>query len=429
MEIDQFKLKVLEKKDLEQFYTKPPTITLTSHENYELLESNFINEIHNNIFKDIIRFKSNEIIKPNETTDTQGIIWDSLKLKQEILNLRKFKNKSFTNIIGSKKLGKKAINIRLSNEAKDWNFNRFIRTSPKMSHFQLINQTLCCDSSNNIYFIDSFNLIKRVSIEGKVSLVLKLDEKITVMESYKEFLLIGTLAGWFYIKNLQTNELTKRLISYNIINSINCYNDEISISTNDGNLIKLKDFSKETAINFPWAINSISNYNKLKLISGDNLNSFIIDNRIHESKPIIILKGHYDYSFSCDWSKDGIQLVTSNQDSTVRLYDIRNYNKSKYCFGEENNAVRSVKFSLNDKYLNFNENIDSINLINLENLEKGIKSKQVFKIFGKLTNSIFMNYDDYENQLLTIGVCDNSIGGIVQYKLENDNGCIDFDYW
>jgi WD40 repeat protein len=168
------------------------------------------------------------------------------------------------------------------------------------------------------------------------------------------------------------------------------------------------------------------------MIVGDNVNSFIIDDRVHETSPVEILQGHGDFSFSCDWSGDGVQLVTSNQDSTVRLYDIRNLRKSQFCLGGEckNSAIRTVKFNQSGNYLTYNESIDNINIVNLKSLHRSqIGSKKVISVFGKLTNAVFIDYDLDGSELLSIGICDQSVGGILQYQLEkSENRCMDFDY-
>jgi WD40 repeat protein len=43
---------------------------------------------------------------------------------------------------------------------------------------------------------------------------------------------------------------------------------------------------------------------------------------------IATLKGHLDYSFASAWHPDGRYFVTGNQDTTCRLWDIRNLGSS-----------------------------------------------------------------------------------------------------
>jgi WD40 repeat protein len=490
---------VLSRKDLDLFHRASPSMVLSSNENHELLNSDFLGSLYNLMHQ----FMLHEIDNPHSgmryenvswkttltsveehrslerpianfdssididvdgyeydgidgcITDIQGIKWDSTALRSRILMDRRLNHKSFSNVPGSKQYGRRCVNVNVDQGLEDWEFKQFFKLpNPKMSHFQLINQTLCINRRRDIFFTElapydndkfPYNIVKRINaLSGEISTVLELDEvptdRISVLECHEDLLLVGTLNGFLYVHNLRTKTLNKKLISTSpngIVNSIKVFDNAVLISTNDGCLatVDLQSFIKKSTVFLSWAVNSITISpfnNHLRMIVGDNVNSFIIDDRVHETSPVEILQGHGDFSFSCDWSGDGVQLVTSNQDSTVRLYDIRNLRKSQFCLGGEckNSAIRTVKFNQSGNYLTYNESIDNINIVNLKSLHRSqIGSKKVISVFGKLTNAVFIDYDLDGSELLSIGICDQSVGGILQYQLEkSENRCMDFDY-
>lgn len=482
--------------DLGHFFRSIPYRLFINDENYEL-DSDFLNFVYNLILNSDMDFynfkislasvelisilnnlnkrlqiKSDESIVLRETTeelldefkeklvDIQGLYWDSYEQRENFLKIRELKHNSFTNISNSKDDSKEDVNYDLINEIDSWKFRQYFKIpKPKLSHFQLRNNLVCLNNKKEIFFNELSNdksitesdmslptlhsVIKKVNpFTGVISTVLSLEddpiERVSTLECTNDLIIAGTLTGSYHVKNLNTQESTKKVLTTNsngIINFAKAYDGSVLFSTNDSHLITtdLSTLEVKSCHEFPWAINSVSvnpQNHSLKLIVGDNINSFILDDRVDPLKPVNILKGHKDFSFACDWSHNGMKIATGNQDSTMRVFDIRNLKENMCCVnGEIESSIRNVKFNYNDTTLAFSESIDYVNIVDLNSLDDGSGSKQVISLFGKIIGLDFTNYDDGNGELLTIGVCDDAIGGILQYEQESDRKCIDYDYF
>lgn len=486
----------LSQQDMAHFLRSIPYRLYINDENYEL-DSDFLNFVYNLVlYSDMdyynhkislastevisilnnlnrrLQMKSNEPVVLNEANeeafddfkevlvDIQGLYWDTEEQRDNFLKIRELKHNSFTNISNSKDKSKQDINCELVNDIDCWNFKQYFKVpKPKLSHFQLRNNLVCLNNKKEIFFNELSNdkthqgtdmslpslhsVIKKLNtFTGEISTVTSLEddpiERISTLECTNDVIIAGTLTGSYYVKNMQTEELTKKVLttsSNGIINFAKAVDGDVLFSTNDSHLITtdLTTLYVKSCIEFPWAINSVSMNplnHSLKLIVGDNINSFILDDRVDHFKPVNILTGHKDFSFACDWSHNGMSIATGNQDSTMRLYDIRNLSENMYCLdGEIESSIRNVKFNYNDSSLAFSESIDYVNIVDLNSFEEGKGSKQVITLFGKVIGLDFTNYDDGNGELLTIGVCDDAIGGILQYDLQSDMKCADYDFF
>lgn len=486
----------LSQSDLAHFFRCIPYRLFINDENYEL-DSDFLNFVYNLVLNSDMDFYSFKLSLPNnqlisvlnnlnrrlqiksddpivvkETSeevfddlkemlvDIQGLYWDNAEQRENFLRIRELKHNSFTNISNSKDESKEDVNLELINEMDSWKFRQYFKIpKPKLSHFQLRNNLVCLNNKKEIFYNELSNdktitepdmslptlhsVIKKLNpFSGEISPVLILEddpiERVSTLECNDELIIAGTLSGSYYVKNIETQELTKRVLTTNsngIINFAKAIDDYVLFSTNDSHLITtdLTSLKVKSDVEFPWAINSVSfdpQNQHLKLIVGDNINSFILDDRVHRYKPVNILSGHKDFSFTCDWSHNGMTIATGNQDSTMRLYDIRNLRKNTSCVnGEIESSIRNVKFNYNDTVIAFSESIDYVNILDLKSIDEGTGSKQVISLFGKVIGLDFTNYDDGNGELLTIGVCDDAIGGILQYELESDVKCTDYDFF
>ena len=70
------------------------------------------------------------------------------------------------------------------------------------------------------------------------------------------------------------------------------------------------------------------------------------------------LKGHLDYSFASAWHPDGQILATGNQDTTCRLWDIRNLSESVAVIKGRMGAIRAVQFSSDGRFMAMAEPAD-----------------------------------------------------------------------
>ncbi|GMM38016.1 hypothetical protein DASC09_053410 [Saccharomycopsis crataegensis] len=146
-----------------------------------------------------------------------------------------------------------------------------------------------------------------------------------------------------------------------------------------------------------------------------------------------------------------------------------------------NNSVRNVRFSNSRNFLFFGETVDNVNVINLDDLtsfgepisgaptmsnytydaycfddygsgsfsesssahiprsysnsnnsssrSKYTVSGQCIQTFGKISGLCVNDCEDGNGEVLTIGISDESVGGILQYEYESGSKCLDFDFF
>ncbi|PRQ21486.1 putative transcription factor WD40-like family [Rosa chinensis] len=99
------------------------------------------------------------------------------------------------------------------------------------------------------------------------------------------------------------------------------------MTANDDAQVRVFEIEKFACLNrfsFGWSVNntSVSPDGKLLAVLGDSADCLIAETQ--SGKAVGGLKGHLDYCFSSDWHPDGRILAPGNQDTTCRLWDIRN---------------------------------------------------------------------------------------------------------
>jgi len=98
----------------------------------------------------------------------------------------------------------------------------------------------------------------------------------------------------------------------------------------------------------------------------------------------ITLEGHNDYGFCLDWHPNGTYLVTGNQDTTARVWDLRNPKQSVHVLQGEIGAIYTVKYSHDGSYLALGEAIEFVSIFNPEDSKKlfiGVNIKDFDGIF------------------------------------------------
>jgi len=195
--------------------------------------------------------------------------------------------------------------------------------------------------------------------------------------------------------------------------------------------------------NLPFSINCLSinphNHNEF-IITGDHVNSFILDKRMPSIDYSQECRGHKDYGFSCDWSpKNENILVTGNQDSSIKIWDRRNTKESVHCWNSalgtlsaQGAPVRNCKFSRNGEYLSWAESLDHVGIIqmaDLSNSDNYLLRVQSIDFLGKCTGLNFAPMEYGYGEDLIIGVNDCPLGGILNYKLESKCKSLDFDFY
>lgn len=355
-----------------------------------------------------------------------------------------------------------------------------------ITHFQLRNLVCSSSQSNGVFYpssyyhdynldvinnmdsvetVNSFFKINRLlynnSLESRLDCIIdsrnlskNSNSRISTLACSPHYLVSGTFEGNYILNRVNFDE-TELLGEYHltsnydgITNSIIIKEEEnqLVISSND-KFIRYLDLCKNLKFEteLPFAINCLSlnkfNPNEI-LVSGDNTENFIIDQRIPlDITTMLSLKGQEDYSFSCDWSpKNENWLLSGNQDGCVRIWDRRYRDQPLFTWNGSlgtnisnlGGPVRNTKFSKTGDFLCWAEALDHIGVINVNDLQigtPGIDRVQSIDFIGKCTGLSFISSDSGYGEQLVIGVNDCPLGGILSYNLKSQQKCLDFDFY
>lgn len=133
---------------------------------------------------------------------------------------------------------------------------------------------------------------------------------------------------------------------------------------------------------------------------------------------IATLKGHLDYSFSSAWHPDGHVLATGNQDTTSRLWDVRNLSRSLATLKGRIGAIRGLKFSSDGRFLAASEAAD---FVHVYDAEAGYAAAQEIDIFGEIAGVSFSP----DAEALFVGVADRTYGSLLEFRRRRQYGYLD----
>lgn len=273
-----------------------------------------------------------------------------------------------------------------------------------------------------------------------------------------KFLANGTFEGGYILHNVEDPSNTKLVGEYTltgspdgITNHILIKEDtELMIASNDKYLrfINIESGSKET-LELPFAVNCLAlnpqNHNEY-MITGDDVDNYILDRRVSGFIPQLRFSGHKDYGFGCDWSKaDANLLVSGNQDGTVILWDRRNSKESLHSWSSSlgshaydidaqfaGGPVRNCKFSYHGNHVVWAESLDHVGVIKVSDLKEDCEQVhsrvQSIDFIGKCIGLNVCPVDSGHGEQLVIGVNDCPLGGILNYQLEATDKPLDFDF-
>ncbi|TVU37792.1 hypothetical protein EJB05_11127 [Eragrostis curvula] len=170
----------------------------------------------------------------------------------------------------------------------------------------------------------------------------------------------------------------------------------------------------------PWPVNntSVSPDGKLLAVLGDSSDCLIADPQ--SGKEIATLRGHMDYSFASAWHPDGRVLATGNQDTTCRLWDVRNPSRSFAALKGRIGAVRGLRFSPDGRFLAAAEAAD---FVRVYDAGSGYAAAQEVDIFGEIAGVAFSPDDGAE--ALFVGVADRTYGSLIEFRRRRAYGYLD----
>uniref|UniRef100_A0A1D1XFW1 Putative WD repeat-containing protein C2A9.03 n=1 Tax=Anthurium amnicola TaxID=1678845 RepID=A0A1D1XFW1_9ARAE len=139
---------------------------------------------------------------------------------------------------------------------------------------------------------------------------------------------------------------------------------------------------------------------------------------MHVLQVIQNLKGHFDYSFASAWHPDGHVLATGNQDTTCRLWDVRNLSESFAVLKGRMGAIRGIKFSSDGRFMAMAEPADFIHVFDTKS---DYSMAQEIDLFGEIAGVSFSP----DTEALFVGVSDRTYGSLVEFNRRRRNEYMD----
>lgn len=371
--------------------------------------------------------------------DIQGIPWERLNFtrdKYRETRLKQYKNyESLTR--SREQLEKDCLEVEKGKAFYDFHFNtRLVKST--IVHFQLRN-LLWATSKHDVYLMQNYSVMHWSSLLRRGKEVLNVAKPIVPMLNHPGLLeqslsrvQISTMAvkdnlmvaGGFqgelickYLNHPGVAFCTKLTTDENAItNAVDIYHNpsgstRIMAANNDAQIrvFDAENFACLNRFSFDWSVNntSVSPDGKLLAVLGDSADCLIAD--AQSGKVTASLKGHLDYSFASAWHPDGRILATGNQDTTCRLWDIRNLSGSLAVIKGRMGAIRAVKFTTDGRFLAMAEPADFVHIIDTQS---GYVKGQEIDIFGEIAGISFSP----DTEALFVGVADRTYGSLLEFN-------------
>ncbi|TXG52837.1 hypothetical protein EZV62_022006 [Acer yangbiense] len=173
-------------------------------------------------------------------------------------------------------------------------------------------------------------------------------------------------------------------------------------------------FGSLNQFSYDWSVNNItvSPDGKLLAILGDSTECLIAETE--SGKVVGNLKGHLDYSFASAWHPDGRILATGNQDTTCRLWDIRNLSQSLSVLKGNMGAIRALKFTSDGRFMAMAEPADFVHIFDTES---GYVKCQEIDLFGEIAGISFSP----DTEALFVGIADRTYGSLLEFDKRHYN--------
>ncbi|KAH7567781.1 hypothetical protein JRO89_XS07G0147200 [Xanthoceras sorbifolium] len=206
-----------------------------------------------------------------------------------------------------------------------------------------------------------------------------------------------------------------------ITNAVDVYHNPSgsmrAVTANNDAQVRIFDAENFGCLNrfsYDWSVNntSVSPDGKLLAILGDSTECLIAE--AQSGKVVGNLKGHLDYSFASAWHPDGRILATGNQDTTCRLWDIRNLSQSLSVLKGNMGAIRALKFTSDGRFLAMAEPADFVHIFNTES---GYVKCQEIDLFGEIAGISFSP----DTEALFVGVADRTYGSLLEFNRRHYN--------
>ncbi|KAE9617971.1 putative microtubule-severing ATPase transcription factor WD40-like family [Lupinus albus] len=183
------------------------------------------------------------------------------------------------------------------------------------------------------------------------------------------------------------------------------------ITANNDSQVRVFDAEKFTSLGcfkYDWSVNntSVSPDGNLLAVLGDSTECLIAD--ASTGKVTGTLKGHLDYSFASAWHPNGQLLATGNQDTTCRLWDIRNLSQSVAVLKGRMGAIRGLRFTSDGRFLAMAEPADFVHIFDSRS---GYLQGQEIDLFGEIAGVSFSP----DTEALFVGIADRVYGSLLEF--------------
>lgn len=394
---------------------------------------------------DLVKSKTDtSALEAKNGKDIQGIPWERMNFSRDCYRESRLKQyKNYESVAHTTDgLRKEFNNVNMGGQFYDFQFNTRL-VKPTIVHFQLRN-LLWATSKHDVYLMQNYSVMHWSSLQQRGKEVLNVAKpivppqknlaalvkplsrvQISTMKIMNNLMVAGGYNGELICKYLDRPGVefcTKVTTSVNAItNAVEAFhnaNGSVRVMTaNNDAQITVFDTEKFTCLNcfnFNWSVNdiSVSHDGRLIAVLGDSTDCLIADSQ--SGKAVATLKGHLDYSFSSAWHPGGFVLATGNQDTTCRLWDIRNLSQSTDILKGQMGAIRGLKYSSDGHFLAMAEPADFVHIFDTQS---GYTREQKIDLFGEIAGISFSP----DGEALFVGVADRTYGSLMEFTRKNLN--------
>ncbi|XP_020423604.1 uncharacterized WD repeat-containing protein C2A9.03 isoform X2 [Prunus persica] len=376
--------------------------------------------------------------------DIQGIPWERLNFtrdKYRETRLKQYKN--YESLSRPRQdLEKECLRVEMGKTFYDFHYNTRIVKST-IVHFQLRN-LVWATSKHDVYLMQNFSVMHWSSLLRRGKEVLNVSKpivptekrpgllaqplsrvQISTMAVKENLLVVGGFQGELICKHINQPGVafcSKVTADDNAItNAVDIFQSptgsmRVMAANNDAQVrvFDVQNFSCLNQFSFDWSVNntSVSPDGKLVAVLGDSADCLIAD--AQSGKAIGNLKGHLDYSFSSAWHPNGQILATGNQDTTCRLWDIRNLSESLTVLKGRMGAIRAIKFSSDGRFMAMAEPADFVHIMDTQS---GYIKGQEIDLFGEIAGISFSP----DTEALFVGIADRTYGSVLEFNKRHHN--------
>ncbi|GLT48489.1 hypothetical protein SLA2020_221100 [Shorea laevis] len=415
----------------------------SNYDDFDSLDSDFEDDFESSKSK-----TDTSALEARNGKDIQGIPWERLNFtrdKYREMRLRQYKN--YQNLSCSREeIEKDCLQVEKGKTFYDFQFNTRL-VKPTIVHFQLRN-LLWATSKHDVYLVQNYAIMHWSSLLRRGKEVLNVAKQIvptlkhpgllsqslsrvqiSTMAGKGNLMVAGGFQGELFCKYINQPGVafcTKLTTDENAItNAVDIYHNPSGVmrvvAANNDAKVRIFDGEKFACLNcfsFDWSVNntSASPDGKLLAVLGDSVECLIAD--AQSGKVTGSLKGHLDYSFASAWHPDGRILATGNQDTTCRLWDIRNLSQSLAVLKGRMGAIRALKFTSNGRFLGMAEAADFVHVFDTES---GYVNCQEIDLFGEIAGISFSP----DTEALFVGVADRTYGSLLEFNRKRYNQYLD----